>query len=234
MKNVFITGGSRGIGKELVRIFSKNGYRVGFCYNKNEESAKKLSVETKAFCYKADVSKEEEITSAIRDFGSVNILINNAGISKGGVFTSLSTGEIKEIMDTNFLGSVFAIRTVYDDMVKRKSGRIINISSMWGSTGASCEAYYSASKGALDALTKSLAKELGPSGITVNAIAPGVVDTDMNKCYTDSDIDALKEEIPLGRISLPEEIAKVALFLASDAASYITGQIIGVNGGMVI
>ena len=187
---------------------------------------------------KADVSNKLEtdflISEAVNKFGSVDILINNAGICVSAPINDLDVQDSDRIFDVNLKGVYNCCKSVTDQMVKQKSGKIINISSMWGQVGASCEVAYSAAKAGVIGLTKALAKELAPSGITVNAIAPGLIDTSMNSNLTIEEIDAFVKEVPLGRIGIPEDVASTALFLASDDAEYITGQVIGVNGGYVV
>lgn len=238
MKNVLITGGSRGIGKALVEAFSKNGYNVAFTYNKSENEAKRLAKELSVFPVKADSRNENEVIAATdavrRAFGSIDILINNAGISTFSLFTDISLTEWNDIFAVNVGGAFLYSKSVLPDMISRKRGRIINISSIWGLVGSSCEVHYSASKAAIIGMTRALAKELGPSGVTVNAIAPGLIDTDMNKSLSKADIEAFAEDTPLGRIGKPSEIASAALFLASDAADFITGDVLNVSGGSVI
>ena len=167
-------------------------------------------------------------------FGQPDVLINNAGVSSQQLFTDVTEEEYDRIMDTNLKGPFLCTKEVLPGMIYRKSGCIINISSMWGQVGGSCETIYSASKAGLIGLTKALAKEEGPSGIRVNCIAPGVIDTKMNAMHSEETMQALKEETPLERIGTPQDIANAALFLASDQASFITGQVLGVNGGMII
>jgi len=237
-KTVFITGGSRGIGAECVKIFSENGYNVAFSYFKSVEKAIALAEKYGAFIIKADVSISEEITSAIKEatqkFGKIDVLINNAGISQSSLFTDITDEMWKWMLDTNLSGAFYASRAVLPQMISRKSGVILNVSSMWGQVGASCEVHYSAAKAGLIGMTKALAKEVGPSGIRVNCVSPGVIDTDMNANLSDSDLDALKNDTPLERIGNATDIAEALLFLASDKASFITGQDIGINGGMII
>ena len=238
MKNVLITGGSRGIGAECVNLFTKNGYRVFLNYKKSTAKAQKISEKTGAIPVQCDISNAAEVEKMyafIHDnYGSIDILVNNAAISQIKLFTDISEEDWDNIFNTNVKGMFFVTKAFVGDMISRKSGKIINISSMWGVTGGSCEVHYSASKAAVIGFTKALASELGLSGITVNCVAPGVIDTDMNKHLTDEDMDALKNEIPLGRIGTPEDAAKVILFLASEKSDYITGQVINVNGGIIM
>ena len=238
MKTVFITGGSRGIGAEAVRIFAKNGYRVAFSYLNSEKEALLLKSETGAFAIKCDVSKSDEVKRAVETinelFGGIDILINNAGISASGLIGDFDDEQYRKIIDTNQSSCFYTCRNVLPYMINKKSGVILNISSMWGEVGASCEVVYSMSKAGVIGFTKALAKEVGPSGIRVNCITPGVIETDMNKNLSKEDLKALTNETPLGRLGTPKDIAETLLFLADDRASFITGQIIGVNGGFII
>ena len=237
-KTVFITGGSRGIGAECVKIFSENGYKVAFSYVKSQEKAISLAKAYGALPLKADVSVSREISTAIeeatRQLGKIDVLINNAGISGSTLFTDITDEAWDRMIGTNLSGAFYATRAVLPQMISRKSGVILNISSMWGQVGASCEVHYSAAKAGLIGMTKALAKEVGPSGIRVNCVSPGVIDTDMNANLTKEDLDALKDETPLERIGNATDIAEALLFLASDKASFITGQDIGINGGLII
>lgn len=238
MKNVLITGGSRGIGKAIVSAFANAGYKVAFTYNKSENEAKELAEKFSALAVKADSRSESEVLSAVelvrREFGAIDILINNAGVSSFSLFTDISLDAWNDIFAVNVGGAFLYSKAVLPDMISKKWGRIINISSIWGLVGASCEVHYSASKAALIGLTRALAKELGPSSVTVNAIAPGFIETEMNENVSESDRAAFAEDTPLSRTGRPEEIAEAALFLASDKASFITGDVINVSGGYVI
>ncbi len=240
MKNVLITGGSRGIGAECVRVFSKKGYNVAFTYNTSIEKASELSAQYGALAIKCNMEIEQEIVCAIKQanvFFGVNgtdILVNNAAISEIKLFSDITFDQWQRMLSVNLTAPYIFCREVLPDMIKKKNGRIINISSMWGQVGASCEVHYSTAKAGLIGMTKSLAKELGPSGITVNAIAPGVIYTDMNSHLTKGEAEMLADEIPLSRFGTSFEVASAVLFIASDDASYITGQTIGVNGGMVV
>lgn len=238
MKTVLITGGSRGIGSELVRTFSKNGYNVAFTYRSSKDVAEKLAQETGALALVADSRSEADVISAvdkvIATYGKVDCLINNAAISSFSLFTDITLDDWNDMLAVNLTGTFLYSKAVVSDMLKRKSGRIINITSMWGLVGASCEVHYSATKAGIIGMTKALAKELGPSGITVNAIAPGVINTEMNSKLTDEDKDALINDTPLMRIGNTSDIADAALFLAGDGASFITGEVLNVSGGYVI
>ena len=238
MKTVLITGGSRGIGAEMVRRFARGGYAVAFVYQKSGDVAAQLSHETGALAIRADVGCEADVTRAAEEatafLGHIDVLINNAAIAGFRLFTDIMTAEWNRFISVNLNGAFFATRAVLPGMISRKCGSIINVSSMWGQVGASCEVHYSTTKAALIGLTRSLAKEVGPSGITVNCIAPGVIGTDMNAALLQEDLAALCAETPLGRLGTPADIAECAYFLAGDGAKFITGQIIGVNGGFVI
>jgi 3-oxoacyl-[acyl-carrier protein] reductase len=231
---VLITGGSRGIGKACVELFAKNGHEVIFFYRSSHGAAQELEKSTGARAVVCDISSPNAVRSAMADIGEVDVLINNAGISRFNFFDSISDGEWREMIDTNLSGAFYVSREATKGMISKKSGRIINIGSMWGKTGASCEVHYSASKAGLRGMTMALAKELGPCGITVNCIEPGVIDTEMNAHLSDEDISELCADTPLGRIGSAEEVAHLAYFLASDKASFITGQIIGIDGGFAV
>lgn len=236
--NVIVTGGSRGIGAECVRRFAAAGYKVGFLYKNSDEAAVGLAHECSALAIKADVSSRSQVFEAVEAIEAVNgntdVLINNAGVSDSGLFCDFDETRWRNTIDTNLGGAFYASQAVFPSMLKAKSGCIINISSMWGLTGASCEVPYSAAKAGLIGMTKAMAHELGPSGIRVNCIAPGVIDTDMNAGYSGADMQALCDETPLGRIGNTADIAEAALFLASDAAAFITGEVLNVSGGFVI
>ena len=238
MKTLLITGGSGGIGAEIVRLFAARGWNVAFTYRKNLAGAKSLSAETGALAICADSAKEEDVVSAVRQtlsaFGKVDCLINNAAIAGFSLFTDITYEQWQEFLSVNLTGAFLYSREVLRDMLHRHDGKIINISSMWGETGASCEVHYSTTKAGLIGMTRALAKEVGPSGITVNAIAPGVVDTPMNRALSEDDIAVLREDTPLGRIGTPRDIAEAAWFLAGDGASFITGEVLNVNGGFLI
>ena len=235
---ILITGGSRGIGKACVERFTKDGHQVAFIYRSSHECARALCEQTGALSFCADVSSAEDakraVNEAIAALGGIDVLINNAGLSQIKLFTDVTDEDWDRMIGTNLSGSFYVTRAAVGYMISQKSGRIINVGSMWGKTGASCEVHYSASKAGLRGLTMALAKELGPSGITVNAIEPGVIATEMNACLDESTIKELSEETPLCRIGTPEDVANLAYFLASDEANFITGQIIGVDGGFAV
>lgn len=241
-KTVLITGASRGIGAECARLFAKNGYNVAFCYNKSIKLAEELYNElltysVKVYYEKADVSKAHElknfIENSIKTFKQIDVLINNAGVDLQKLFIDCNEEDYNYIFDTNFKSMVVASKLVLKNMLNFKAGKIINISSIWGLTGGACEALYSASKAAVIGLTKALSKEYGRMNITVNAIAPGYIQTDMNKNVSKNDAEAFKESTSLNKLGTPQDIAELALFLASEKASYITGQIISVDGGLI-
>ena len=238
MKSVLITGGSRGIGREMVAAFCKAGYSVAFTYKSSEDKAKELALETGAFAIRADAESEDEIRSAVAlaadRLRGIDCLINNAGVAAFSLFTDISLSEWNRVMNINLTSAFLYSKYAIPYMINKKWGRIINISSMWGLVGSSCEVHYSTAKAGLIGMTKALAKELGPSGITVNAIAPGVIDTDMNASLSAEIIDALIEETPVSRIGLPEDVAEAALFLAGEGSSFITGDVINVSGGFVV
>ena len=238
MRTVFVNGGSRGIGAAIVRAFAKNGDQVAFSYHASSAEAERLSGETGALSVRADSRSHAEVSHAIeearRAFGSIDILVNCAGKSEFALVQDIDDDMWHDMMALNLDGYFYYSKDVLPDMLARKKGCIINISSMWGQVGASCEVHYSTSKAAIIGMTRAMAKELGPSGITVNCIAPGVIETDMNARLTKEDLDALKEETPLGRIGTPRDVASLALFLASEEASFMTGQVIAPNGGFVI
>lgn len=238
MKTVLITGGSRGIGRDMVELFSKNGYKVAFTYKNSENEAKSLAELTGALAICADSAIEADVLKAVdtaRDrLGRIDCLINNAGISSFSLFTDITLDEWNRHLAVNLTGAFLYSKAVIPGMVSRKQGRIINITSMWGVVGSSCEVHYSTAKAGLIGMTKALAKELGPSGITVNAIAPGLIDTDMNRGLSDADIAAVAEETPLMRIGYAEEVARAALFLAGEGAGFITGEIMNVSGGYIM
>lgn len=233
-KSVFITGGSRGIGAACVREFSRAGYSVYFCYKNSSAAALALSGETGARAISCDVSSGSDVERAaeeIRASGGVSVIINNAGVSLVKLFSDTLESDWENVFDVNIKGMFLVTRAFIGDMIRNKYGRIINISSVWGAAGASCEVCYSASKAAVIGFTKALAKEEGPSGINVNCIAPGFIDTEMNAGLDAEARELFIEETPLTRVGRPEEIAKTALFLASEDAGFITGQVIGVDGG---
>ncbi len=240
MKTVIVTGASRGIGACIAKEFAKNGYNVVLNYFKSEEKAKEVSKEieslgARVLLSKADVSDPVQVQAmveeAIKVFGNVDVLVNNAGISISGLLIDMTNEQIQNLVSTNLVSQIVCAREVAKHMIGCQSGRIVNVSSIWGVVGGSNETVYSATKAGIIGFTKALAKELGLSNITVNAVAPGAIETDMMKSYDAETKNQIAEETTLGRIGKPEDIAKAVLFLASDDASYITGQVLRVDGG---
>ena len=243
-KTVLITGASRGIGRECALEFARQGAsNIIIGYNKSEAQALELEAILKeqgvnALALQADIRSKAEVNLMFRRvqaaFGPVHILVNNAGISGFSLFTDITEEMWDEMMDTNIKGMYLCCKDALPDMISEKDGAIVNISSIWGQVGASCEVHYSASKAAVIGLTKALAKELGPSNVRVNCVAPGVIQTDMLAVVDPQIQETLKEETPLMKLGTPSDIAKSVCFLCSPAASFITGQVLGVNGGFVI
>lgn len=235
MKNAVITGGTRGIGLACARKFAENGYNVTVIYKSSDEAANRLKSEYGISAVKCDVSDPNKVKEAFRHIreysGSTDILVNNAGISYFGLLSDMTDSEWKNLIDTNLSSCFYTCREVIPGMVSAKSGRIINIGSVWGKLGASCEAAYSAAKAGISGLTMALSKELGPSGITVNCVLPGVIETDMNSNLSEDALKELAENTPLMRLGTPDDVAETVLFLASEKASFITGELIGVGGG---
>lgn len=238
MANVFITGGSRGIGAEAVRQFAAAGHRVVFTYHKSEIEADLLRQETGAVPVRCDVKHHDSVKiavdKAVSVLGQIDVLICNAAVADYGLITDLDVSRWEEVINTDLSGVFYCVRYVLPAMISRRSGCIITVGSMWGEVGASCEAAYSAAKAGVIGLTKALAKEVGPSHIRVNCISPGMIDTDMNASLNEEAVDMIVDETPLCRTGSPADVAKAMLFLASDDASFITGQVISVNGGLVI
>ena len=233
MKRVLVTGGSRGIGAAAVRAFAAAGYDVTFIYLCSTAAAEALAAETGATPLRLDVADGEAVAEALAT-AHFDILVNNAGVSSFSLLTDLSDAEWRRTMAVDLDGAFYCAKAVLPGMISRKWGRIINVSSMWGLVGSSMEVHYSAAKAGLIGFTKALAKEEGPSGITVNCVAPGVIDNEMNAALTPETVAELIEETPAGRLGTPEEVAKLILFLASEDASFITGQVICQSGGLVI
>ena len=235
MKTALVTGGSRGIGAAIVRALTAKGWQVAFCYRSSHEAAQQLFDETGAIAIPCDVTDSGQVramvTEAVRRLSHIDLLVNNAGVAFQGLLTDMTDDDWHFVLDTSLSAAFYTCRAVIPGMVSRRAGRIINISSIWGRMGASCEAAYSAAKAGLIGLSKALAKELGPSGITVNCLCPGVIQTDMLACYTPDDLAALIDETPLCRLGTPEDVAAAVCWLAGDEAGFITGQVIGVDGG---
>ena len=243
MRYALVTGGSRGIGAAVARLFAQRGWGVAVGYEKSETEAGRLAQElarlgVPAMAVRADVADEGQVRrmvdNVLEKFCQLDILICAAGISHGGLISQIDGEQWRRLFAVNVDGVHHCCRAVLPHMLGRKSGSIVTVSSMWGQVGASCEAAYSASKAAVIGLTKALAKELGPSGITVNCVAPGVIDTEMNACLTSETLAELAGETPLGRMGTAEEAARAIAFLASPEADFITGQVLGVSGGFII
>lgn len=244
-KNVLITGGSRGIGAAAVLAFARAGYQVAFTWNNHASAAEQVLAQAQQMApnsqflaLRADAADAAQVTTAVRqaeqELGGLQVLVCNAGIAQQKLFTDTTDEDWRRIMGVDLDGAFYACRAVLPGMIHQKYGRILLVSSMWGQTGGSCEVAYSAAKAGLIGLGKALAKEEGPSGITVNIVAPGVIDTDMMAGFTAEDRAVLAEDTPVGRLGTPEEIARTLVFLADEASGYITGQVIGQNGGLVI
>lgn len=242
-KTVVITGSSAGIGSETARVFAENGWNVGIMYMNSQDDAETLEKElenmgVKTFCGKCDVSSSESVKRFFEDaenaLGEIYALVNNAGVALQKLFCDVTEEEAKRLFDINVNGVFNCSKAVLPSMINAKEGKIVNISSMWGICGASCEVHYSSSKAAVIGFTKALAKEVGPCSINVNCVCPGVIDTRMNANLDSETMESLKEEIPLMRIGTPRDVAETVYFLCSDKSDYITGQVISVDGGMII
>lgn len=241
MKVALVTGGDRGIGRAICLRLAKGGYAVGVNYCQRERAAQEvvnqiLSLGGNAVAFQADISRRDQAQQLIeetnRTLGPIQLLVNNAGVSWTGLFQDMSQEQWERLLGVNLNGTVYCCQSVLPSMIHRQKGAIVNLSSIWGIAGASCEAGYSAAKAAVIGLTKALAKELGPSGIRVNCVAPGAVDTEMNAHLTPEDLTLLKDETPLGIMGRPEDIAEAVWFLATNG--FITGQVLSPNGGIVI
>ena len=237
MQTVLITGGSRGIGAAMARLFSEKGWRVAFTYLNSEEKALDLSRETGALALRCDVKSEANTAAmaeqALKQFGHLDALICNAGAAWTGLTEEMPLAEYDRLAETNQRGAFLCIREALPHL-RRTRGGILLISSMWGTVGASCETAYSGTKAALQCMARALAKEVGPSGVRVNCVAPGAVDTDMMAAYSQADKQALADETPLGRLCTPGDIAAAAEFLLGDGAAFITGQTLTVDGGFTL
>ncbi len=239
MKRIaLITGASRGIGAATARTLAADGCTVIVNYYNSRETAEALAASLGGMAYGADVADADAVkgmvTEILRTYGRIDVLVNNAAISVTGLFQSVTPADATRLYGVNLFGVCHVTRAVLPAMLAQKQGAIVNIASLWGETGGSCEVDYSATKGAVIALTKALAKEVGPSGIRVNCVSPGVIATDMNAHLTAEDLAALKAETPLARLGTPEDVAEAIRFLCSDRAGFITGQVLGVNGGILI
>ena len=238
-----VTGGAKGIGRAVCLALAENGMNIAVNYAGSAAAAEETAANCRALgvqaiTLQADVRSPEACQKLVEDtaaaFGRIDVLVNNAGIAQQKLFTDITPEEWQRMLDVNLSGAFHLCQLALPGMIRRKQGRILTVSSMWGQTGGSCEVHYSAAKAGLIGLTKALAKEEGPSGITVNCVAPGVIETDMMAAFTAEDKAALAEETPVGRLGTPEEVAKLLVFLAGEDAGYITGQVFGVNGGLVI
>ncbi len=232
MATVVITGGSRGIGAAAVKLFAEKGHRVYFLYEKEHAAAKAVQTQTGATPICCDVADAAAVTAAFSQIPAVDILVCNAGIVHVGLMSQMTETQWDRIFDVNVKGIFHCVNAAMPAFLRTHSGCIITVSSMWGQVGASCEAAYSATKGAVIALTKALAQELGPSGIRVNCVAPGVIQTDMCACVDPAIMDELREQTPVGRLGAPEDVAKAMLYLSE--ADFVTGQVLPVNGGFII
>ena len=233
-KVALVTGGSGGIGSAICRKLAGEGYFVYVNYCRNAEKAEAIAAEIGGKAVGFDVADRNAVEEAIAAIGDIDLLVNNSGISVIGLFDSIDQPTADRLLMTDLAGTMNCSRCAVKSMIRNKSGNIINIASMWGEVGASCEVDYSAAKAGVIGFTKALAKEVAPSGIRVNCVSPGFILTEMNSHFSEEDLALIKEDIPLGIFGKPEHIADAVAFLASDSAGYITGQILGVNGGMVI
>lgn len=242
-RTVLITGASRGIGRAAAITFAKNGFDVAVNYRQSEDMARSLVDELKGYgvkaaAYQADVADKSAVNEMFRkteaELGEITVLVNNAGIAEQALFTDISEEMWDRMFDVNVKSAYNCTQAALPSMIHEKYGRIVNVSSMWGISGASCEVHYSASKAALIGFTKALAKEVGLSGITVNCIAPGVIGTDMNSAIPKEIMETLKSDTPLNKIGTPEDAAEAIFFLASDKAGFITGQVLSVDGGFIL
>ncbi len=234
MRSALVTGGAGGLGEAICRRLAEDGFEVYVNYAHSEEKALKIAKEINGKAIRFDVSDKKEVDSVFCSIGHLDLLVNNAGISEIGLFTDISDDISEKILNINLKGAMNCARAALKNMIKEHNGNIINISSMWGQCGASCEVDYSASKAGMIGFTKALAKEIAPSGIRVNCVAPGFIMTEMNSRFSEEDLSLILEDIPLGIFGKPEHIADAVSFLASDKSEYITGQVLAVNGGMVI
>lgn len=243
-KTVLITGASRGIGAGCALLFAQHGYNVALHYNENEKQAREIMAQTGAYgvraaIFQADVSGSAQVNrmadEVLRTFGRIDVLVNNAGVAQQKLLPDITDEDWQRILGVNLSGVFYCCRAVLPHMIREHRGAVVNISSIWGLTGSSCEAHYSAAKGGVVTLTKALAKEAAPSGIRVNCVCPGVIQTEMNAKLSLETLTALKEETPLGRLGTPADVAKAVYFLSEEElSSFITGQVLGVDGGFIV
>ncbi len=242
-KTVLVTGGSRGIGAATALLFGKKGYRVAINYCQSPERAQQVKQQIEAVggtaaYFGADVADKKQVQTLFaaveKELGPVDVLVNNAAVARQELFQQVSEGDYRRMMGVNLDGAVFCCQRALPHMIGRQWGKIVNLSSVWGLAGASCEVVYATTKAALIGLTKSLAKELGPSGIQVNCVAPGVIDTEMNGNLSPQDLQELADETPLCRLGTPQDVANCILFLCSDEASFVTGQVLSPGGGFYL
>lgn len=237
-KCVLVTGGSRGIGEAVVRAFAAKGCRVAVGYRNSRERAEALAREVGGIavgCHVGDpLQVEKMVDNVLENFCQLDILVCNAGVAWQGLLTDMTPRQWREVMETDLDGVFYCCRAVLPHFIKRKAGKIVTLSSMWGQVGASCEVAYSAAKAGVIGFTKALAQEVAPSGITVNCVAPGFISTDMNAALPPEAAEAIRQETPLGRLGTPEDVAAAVVFLASRDADFLTGQVISPNGGLVV
>ena len=235
MKNVLVSGGSRGIGRAVVKLLCESGLKVVFLYEKNEKAAAEIASSTGAVPIRCDISDWDQVFKAFDEakkaVGFIDSVVSCAGIAQQALFQDVTGSDWNRMIGVNLSGAAYLVQAALPDMISEKTGAIVFVSSIWGEVGASMEAHYSASKAGLIGLMRALSKEAGPSGIRVNAVTPGVIQTDMLSCFDEETMQALADETPLSRIGMPEDVAKAIRFLLSDDASFITGQTLGVNGG---
>lgn len=243
LKTALVTGASRGIGRETARLLARRGYQVVVHYNESQEAARALLAELHAegLCAslaQADVSDPAQVArmadEVLSVYHRVDVLVNNAGVARQQLFTDVSDADWARLVGVNLSGPFYVTRAFLPGMISRRSGSVVFVSSMWGQVGASCEVCYSALKAGLIGMTKALAKEAGPSGVRVNCVAPGVIDTDMNRMLGEETLCALAEETPLGRLGTPQDVARAIAYLAGEEAAFVTGQVLGVSGGFVV